>query len=163
MASEGLSTLIIGSIGPNISSCMIGSVGLMSIKIVGPMNLSDGSVSPPTAIFPLFRKDTSRLEDVQEIQDDWKVTQPISYVMFPCYFFKFYQFFHNIVTYTFIKYAEKDLFVSFLSLTFTVWWKRSWVINSSLLLDLCTNYTNGGWVVASYMFCTEIRDVDTKN
>jgi len=57
MASEALSTFIIGSMGPNISSCIIGSVGLTSVKIVGAMNLSDGSVSPPTANLPLFRKD----------------------------------------------------------------------------------------------------------
>lgn len=57
MASEALSTFIIGSMGPNISSCITGSVGLTSVKIVGAMNLSDGSVSPPTAILPLFRRD----------------------------------------------------------------------------------------------------------
>jgi hypothetical protein len=57
IASEGLSTLIMGSMGPNISSCITGSVGLTSVKIVGAMNLSDRSVSPPTAILPLFRKD----------------------------------------------------------------------------------------------------------
>jgi len=57
MASEALSTFIIGSIGPNISSCITGSVGLTSVKIVGAMNLSDGSVSPPTATLPLFRRD----------------------------------------------------------------------------------------------------------
>jgi hypothetical protein len=69
MASEGPSTFIIGNIGPNISSCITGSVGLTSTKIVGLMNLSDGSVSPPTAILPLFRKDTSRLVNVQIVQE----------------------------------------------------------------------------------------------
>ena len=57
MASEALSTFIIGSMGPNISSCITGSVGLTSVKIVGAMNLSDGSLSPPTATLPLFRRD----------------------------------------------------------------------------------------------------------
>jgi hypothetical protein len=57
IASEALSTFTIGSMGPNISSCITGSVGLTSIKIVGAMNLSYGSVSPPTATLPLFRKD----------------------------------------------------------------------------------------------------------
>lgn len=57
MASEALSTFIMGSMGPNISSCMTGSVGLTSVRIVGAMNLSDGSVSPPTATLPLFRRD----------------------------------------------------------------------------------------------------------
>jgi len=57
MASEALSTFIIGSMGPNISSCITGSVGLTSVKIVGAMNLSDGSVSPPTATLPLLRRD----------------------------------------------------------------------------------------------------------
>jgi hypothetical protein len=57
MASEALSTFTIGSMGPNISSCITESVGLTSVKMVGAMNLSDGSVSPPTAILPLFRKD----------------------------------------------------------------------------------------------------------
>jgi hypothetical protein len=57
IASEALSTFIIGSMGPNISSCITGSVGLTSVKIVGAMNLSDGSVAPPTATLPLLRKD----------------------------------------------------------------------------------------------------------
>jgi hypothetical protein len=56
MASEALSTFIIGSMGPNISSCIIGSVGLTSVKIVGAMNLSDGSLLPPTATLPLSRR-----------------------------------------------------------------------------------------------------------
>jgi hypothetical protein len=61
IASNALSTVTIGRMGPNISSCITGSVGLTSIKIVGAMNLSDGSVSPPTAIFPLFKNATNRL------------------------------------------------------------------------------------------------------
>jgi len=61
IASNALSTVTIGSIGPNISSCITGSVDFTSTKIVGAMNLSEGSVSPPTAIFPLFKNDTSRL------------------------------------------------------------------------------------------------------
>ena len=61
MASNAFSTLTIGSIGPNISSCITGSVVLTSTKIVGDTNLSEGSVSPPTAIFPLFKNDTTRL------------------------------------------------------------------------------------------------------
>jgi hypothetical protein len=61
MASNAFSTVTIGRIGPNISSCITGSVGFTSTKIVGAMNLSVGSVSPPTAIFPLLKNDTSRL------------------------------------------------------------------------------------------------------
>jgi hypothetical protein len=61
IASNALSTVTIGRIGPNISSCITGSVGLTSIKMVGAMNLSEASVSPPTAIFPLFKNATSRL------------------------------------------------------------------------------------------------------
>lgn len=61
IASKAFSTVTIGRIGPNISSFITGSVGFTSTKIVGAMNLSEGSVSPPTAIFPLFKNDTSRL------------------------------------------------------------------------------------------------------
>lgn len=68
MASEGLFTFMMGNIGPNISSCITGSIGLISTKIVGLMNLSDESVSPPTAILPLSRKDRSRLVNVQTVQ-----------------------------------------------------------------------------------------------
>lgn len=62
MASNAFSTLTMGRIGPNISSCITGSVGFTSTKIVGATNLSEGSVSPPTATFPLFNSATSRLE-----------------------------------------------------------------------------------------------------
>jgi hypothetical protein len=62
MASNALSTLTIGRIGPNTSSCITGSVGFTSTKIVGAINLSEGSVSPPTAILPLFKNATNRLK-----------------------------------------------------------------------------------------------------
>jgi hypothetical protein len=61
IASNAFATVTIGRIGPNTSSCITGSVGFTSTKIVGSMNLSEGSVSPPTAILPLLKNDTSRL------------------------------------------------------------------------------------------------------
>lgn len=53
IASYALSIFIIGNIGPNISSCIIGSVGLTSTSTVGEIYLSVGFVSPPMAILPL--------------------------------------------------------------------------------------------------------------
>ena len=52
---------IIGRMGPNISSCMTGSVGLTSIKMVGSIHKSSASVFPPTATLPLFNKACKRL------------------------------------------------------------------------------------------------------
>jgi len=56
IASYALLTFIIGNIGPNISSCMMGSVGLTSTSIVGEINLSAGFTSPPIAILLLSFK-----------------------------------------------------------------------------------------------------------
>jgi hypothetical protein len=107
MASEGLSTFIMGSIGPNISSCIIGSVGLTSTKIVGLMNLSDESVSPPTAILPLFRKDKSRLVNVQIVHVIEISVQQSCMLSICVNLYSFYQYFHNTATYTFTT----DLFL----------------------------------------------------
>lgn len=46
---------MIGNIGPNISSCITGSVGLISTRIVGDIYFSLESQSPPIAILPLFK------------------------------------------------------------------------------------------------------------
>jgi len=53
IASYALLIFIMGNIGPNISSCMMGSVGFTSISTVGEIYFSAGFTSPPTAIVPL--------------------------------------------------------------------------------------------------------------
>ena len=61
MASKALSTLMMGRTGPKISSCITGSVGLTSTKIVGSINLSFASAFPPTATVPLLIRLRRRL------------------------------------------------------------------------------------------------------
>ena len=55
-----------GNIGPNISSCITGSVGLTSMSIVGEIYLSRASQSPPIATLPLFKYFTRRLLKVYD-------------------------------------------------------------------------------------------------
>lgn len=43
MASYAFSTFTMGKMGPKISSCMIGSVGFTSTRIVGEMYLQDST------------------------------------------------------------------------------------------------------------------------
>lgn len=61
IASKALSTFKIGRMGPKISSCMTGSVGFTSVKMVGAINRSSEFVSPPIAMLPDFKKETNRL------------------------------------------------------------------------------------------------------
>ena len=51
-----------GNIGPNISSCIIGSVGLTFTSIVGSMYFSLVSVLPPIATSPFVKKVAKRLK-----------------------------------------------------------------------------------------------------
>lgn len=55
--------LIMGKMGPKISSCMTGSEAWTSVNMVGAMYLSDASVSPPIAIFPLLKNFDKRLKN----------------------------------------------------------------------------------------------------
>lgn len=66
MASKAFPTFMIGRTGPKISSCITGSVGLTSTRIVGSMNFSSESVLPPTATFPLFKKPATRLKSEKQ-------------------------------------------------------------------------------------------------
>ena len=62
MASYALLMFTMGKIGPNISSCMTGSVDLTSIRIVGSMYLSEESVLPPIATVPFDKNFDKRLK-----------------------------------------------------------------------------------------------------
>lgn len=62
IASKAFSIGTIGKIGPKISSCITGSVGKTSIRMVGSINFSLASVFPPTASLPEFRKPDKRLK-----------------------------------------------------------------------------------------------------
>lgn len=61
IASNALSTVTIGKIGPKISSCITGSVFFTFINMVGSIKRSSAFVLPPNAIWPPFNNDTSRL------------------------------------------------------------------------------------------------------
>ena len=65
-ASFASSISITGRMGPKISSCITGSVGLTSTKIVGSIHKSSTSVLPPTATLPLFNKPCKRLKKKRE-------------------------------------------------------------------------------------------------
>jgi len=56
IASYALLIFIIGNNGPNISSCMMESVGLILTNTVGEINFSAGFTSPPMAILLLSFK-----------------------------------------------------------------------------------------------------------
>lgn len=62
MASYALLILTMGKMGPNISSCITGSEGLTSTRIVGSMYFSEGSVLPPTATVPFDKNFDRRLK-----------------------------------------------------------------------------------------------------
>lgn len=62
IASNAFSIGIIGKIGPKISSCITGSVGKTSIRMVGSINFSFASVFPPIASLPELRKPDKRLK-----------------------------------------------------------------------------------------------------
>lgn len=62
IASYAFSTLIIGKIGPKISSVMTGSVGFTLCTMVGSMNRSLMSIFPPTAIWASFNIALKRLK-----------------------------------------------------------------------------------------------------
>lgn len=62
IASNALSTVTIGKMGPKISSCITGSVRLTLIRMVGSIYLSSAFVFPPNAISAPFNIFTRRLQ-----------------------------------------------------------------------------------------------------
>ena len=63
IASKAFVTIMMGKIGPKISSCITGSLSMTSIKIVGSIYFSEESVLPPIATFPDFSKLLTRLKN----------------------------------------------------------------------------------------------------